>query len=231
MICYNELINGFDSSFTLLDKSFFNKKTPPQLKKHTWVVRSFPARWIKKTIEIINALNLKHMVEIGTIRVPITDHCVDYFENNNIITGNKKPQCCEGGHSTYFWSKYTKLKKIYTVDIDPYTQTIIKKTFPTKPKNLIPIIDDGVLFCQKLKTKIDFLYLDGWDINTYNYKDKHLQAYLAIKDKFNPLHIVSIDDTDFAYNKGKDGTLTPYLLDNNYTQLLSGRQKLFIKQN
>ena len=63
------------------------------------------------------------------------------------------------------------------------------------------------------------------------YAERHLEAYMAAKPKLAPLHLVSIDDTDFVEPVGgKDKILAPYLLENGYVKIIAGRQSVFINK-
>ncbi len=74
------------------------------------------------------------------------------------------------------------------------------------------------------------MFLDGWDVGTTDFAEKHLEAYMAAKDKLADIHLISIDDTDFDTDMGgKDRLLTPYLLENGYIKVLWGRQTVFVK--
>jgi hypothetical protein len=100
------------------------------------------------------------------------------------------------------------------------------------PKNLhIEIPIDGIEFLKKFDKKIDVLFLDGWDVGSDLYAEKHLEAYQAAKDKFSPQHLVLIDDTDYlTFNGGKDKILSPFLIEEGYIPLFNGRQTLFLKK-
>ena len=61
---------------------------------------------------------------------------------------------------------------------------------------------------------IDILFLDGWDVGTGGYRQKHLEAYDVVKDKLSEVHLILIDDTDFRIEDGgKDALLTPKLIE------------------
>lgn len=197
-------------------------------------LRNFPAPWIRKTIELLKIMGAKTMVEIGSTRRELTQNCISYYKNSYKLKSAEAPPCCQDGHSTYFWAKSGI--DIYTVDIDEscITQLVNQYKYHIQepiPDNLhIHIPQDGIRFLENFEKQIDFLYLDGWDVGVEKYAEKHLEAYLAAKDKLSPVHLVAIDDTDFDTEQGgKDKLLTPYLLENGYIKLLSGRQNVFLK--
>jgi hypothetical protein len=193
--------------------------------------RSKPAPYIKKTIEIAKKLNFKTVVEIGTNRYSIKKECVEYF-----LESEKKPfispPCCNDGHSTLFLTECGF--DVYTVDIDPDSPNHLINHYndlgKEKPDNLhINSPKDGIEFLKEFEGKIDLLYLDGWDVGTPEYAEKHLEAFLAAREKLADVHLILIDDTDFnTLNGGKDNLLSPYLINEGYTLLFNGRQTLYI---
>lgn len=196
-------------------------------------LRDFPAPWIRKIIEVIQHLQGKVVVEIGSTRRELTQACLNYYMHSDRMTSAEAPPCCQDGHSTHFWAAAGL--ETYTVDIDERCVEQLHNQYKHHIKTDVPnnlhihIPQDGIEFLKNFHTNIDLLFLDGWDKGTHMYAERHLEAYLAAKDKFSPTHLIAIDDTDFITESGgKDKILTPYLIDNGYTLLLQGRQKLFI---
>ncbi len=197
-------------------------------------LRNYPAPWIRKTIELLKIINAKTMVEIGSTRLELTQKCINYHDNSHKLKPSEAPPCCQDGHSTFFWVRSGL--DVYTVDIDERCLIQLINQYEHHIKEPIPdnlhihIPQDGIRFLENFEKKIDFLFLDGWDVGTASYAEKHLEAYLVAKDKLSPIHLLAIDDTDFDTNEGgKDKLLTPYLLENGYTKILSGRQSVFLK--
>tara|TARA_R110002012_G_scaffold261357_1_gene443260 strand:+ start:542 stop:1240 length:699 start_codon:yes stop_codon:yes gene_type:complete len=197
-------------------------------------IRNYPAPWIKKTKELFDIINGNVIVEIGSTRMELTQKCIDYYNNSDTMTSKDAPPCCQDGHSTYFWAKDGA--ETYTVDIDSWCHDVICSQYKHHilepiPDNLhLHIPEDGINFLTQFPHKIDLLYLDGWDKGTDQYAEKHLEAFLAAKDKLAEDHIISIDDTDFNTDSaGKDRLLTPHLLSAGYIKVLWGRQTVFIK--
>ena len=196
------------------------------------VYRSKPGPYIRKEIEIAYALGLKNVVEIGSTRLALSVNCVDYFymDRHPFIS----PPCCNDGHAGIFWAR-EDFFNVHTVDIDINCIKQIEWSFSNvlrgMPRNLhIHIPMDGIQFLKEFQEKIDVLYLDGWDVGSPDYQQKHLDAYLAGKDKLSDIHMVIVDDTDFDIpGEGKDAKLKPYLLENNYEILFDGRQTLYMK--
>jgi hypothetical protein len=193
--------------------------------------RSKPAPYIRKMVEIAKMLNLKTLVEIGTNRFELKKECIDYFldsERNALVS----PACCCDGHSTLFFTECGF--DVHTVDVNEacvgnllnYYKSIGKE----KPNNLnINIPMDGIQFLKDFDGKIDILYLDGWDVGTPEYAEKHLEAFQAAREKLSDIHLILIDDTDFnTVGGGKDNLLSPYLINEGYIPLFNGRQTLFI---
>lgn len=192
-------------------------------------LRNYPAPWIKKTIDFLEIVDAKTIVEIGSTRFPLTDKCTEYYNNSYKTLSKDAPPCCQDGHSTFFWVN-TGLET-HTVDINPGCKTLLQNHYNnTIPSNLNIHTSDGIDFLKKFDKEIDFLFLDGWDKGTHEYAENHLRAFQASEDKLSENHIISIDDTDFVTDSaGKDKYLTPYLIDKGYFKLLCGRQIVFFK--
>ena len=192
--------------------------------------RSKPAQYIKTTIKIAKLLGLKNFVEIGSTRFAVSPKCLDYY--NNSSDAFISPPCCTDGHCGFFFAEAGF--NVNTVDIDTNCETQIRwsynnigKQFPDNVKINIP--KDGIEFLNEFDDKIDILFLDGWDVGTDSYGEKHLEAFLAAENKLSDVHLILIDDTDFSIpNGGKDHLITPYLLEKGYVPLFNGRQTLFI---
>jgi len=196
-------------------------------------LRSKPAPFIKKTIEIAKLLNLTTVVEIGSTRISSSQKCIDYFDSID-IDPFMSPPCCGDGHATFFWTRAGF--EVHTVDIDPNCINGVNWCYSNigveKPDNLhVHIPSDGIEFLKNFDKKIDILYLDGWDKGTPNFAENHLLAYQTAKDKLSNIHLILIDDTDFnTVDGGKDRLLSPYLVDNGYYLLFNGRQTLFMNR-
>jgi len=193
--------------------------------------RNRPAFYLKKAIEIANILKLKTVVEIGATRHAVSNECVDFWNKPHEFIS---PSCCRDGHSSIFWS--LEGFDIHTVDIDVNCIKQLNLSFeninkPT-PSNLhIHIPRDGIDFLKRFDKRIEILFLDGWDLGTPYYREKHLEAFIAAQDKLADTHLVLIDDTDFkTKDGGKDALLSPRLLDMGYHLLFNGRQTLFINK-
>jgi len=221
----NEIIHGFK-----FDKKFWNYDSLSGEDHDTR--RSKPAPYLKTSIKIAKYLNMKTVVEIGASRYAVTQKCVDYY--NTIKDAFISPPCCADGHSTFFFTK--EGFQVYSVDIDENVMTAVNWSFENlgglKPDNLnLHIPKDGIEFLNEFDKKIDFLFLDGWDKGTPQYGEKHLEAFMAAKDKLADVHLILIDDTDFVTDAGgKDVLLSPYLINLGYIPLLNGRQTLFINR-
>lgn len=196
-------------------------------------LRNYPAPWIKKTIEMLRIIKGTTVVEIGSTRHCLTQKCLDYYDNCHTMTPKEAPACCQDGHSTYFWAN--EGLETYTVDIEERCRKVLIEQYEwhlkiPMPSNLHICIEDGIQFLKSFTSKIDLLFLDGWDKGTSEYAENHLRAYEAAKDKLSDLHLISIDDTDFnTPSGGKDNLLTPRLIDEGYIKLIWGRQIVFFK--
>jgi hypothetical protein len=193
--------------------------------------RSKPGPYLKLSIQIAKILGLKTVVEIGSMRYAVTEKCLEYFDLSN--DAYISPSCCCDGHGGFFWTRNGF--EVYTVDIDENCKTSMLWCYTNLkidiPKNLnIEIPKDGIDFLKTFDKKIDVLFLDGWDVGTNMYAEKHLEAFLSAEDKLSDCHLVLIDDTDYITESGgKDKLLSPYLIDKEYIPLFNGRQTLFLK--
>lgn len=212
-----------------IDKKFW---TYDNLTGHDYdFVRSKPAPYLKKAIEIANYLNLKTVVEIGSTRFAVTQKCINYY--NELNNAYLSPPCCCDGHGGFFWVESGF--DVYSVDIDEncingitWSYKNLNRELPSNLKIVIP--KDGIEFLKEFDKKIDVLFLDGWDKGTYMYAEKHLEAYEASINKLSDTHLILIDDTDYITNDGgKDKLLSPRLLKDGYIPLFNGRQTLFLK--
>lgn len=191
-------------------------------------LRGFPAPYIKLSIDIAKLLNFTTVVEIGSMRHAVTHNCTDYFDNKG-----EAPGCCEDGHSCFFWARENF--ETYTVDINENCITQIVWSyghFDMQPPNNLHVVvpKDGIEFLKNFDNKIDVLYLDGWDVATPFYAERHLEAFEVAKDKLSETNLIIIDDTDFSEKYGgKDKFLTPHLINEGYIPLINGRQRIFLK--
>lgn len=204
-----------------------------RLEPHENSLRNYPAPWIQKTIELLKIMGAKTMVEIGSTRMELTKSCISYHDSSYLLKPCMAPGCCQDGHSTFFWARSGI--EVHTVDIDPHCLIQLQNQYKYHvqepiPENLkIHIPCDGIQFLKKFDKQIDFLFLDGWDVGTEKYGEYHLAAFLAAQDKLAPIHLVSIDDTDFKTEQGgKDKFLSPFLIENGYIKILWGRQTVFL---
>jgi hypothetical protein len=213
-----------------IDKKFWNHDNLSG-EDHT-IRRSKPTPYIKITVKIAKLLGLKTVIEIGSIRLALSNQCVDYYKNGT--DSFLSPPCCCDGHCSFFFADAGF--ETYTVDIDEscitqieWSYNNIQKKIPENYKLIIP--KDGIEFLTEFDDKIDVLILDCWDKGSPNYAEKNLEAFISAEDKLSDIHLVLIDDTDFITDDGgKDSLLSPYLIDKGYIPLFNGRQTLFINK-
>ncbi len=177
-------------------------------------IRGKPKKYLEYTINLFNNYtNAKTIVEVGSIRSKM-NHTIAEFN----------PACCNDGHSTYFWSKFTTAD-IFTVDIDPNCKKIMSSDERLHRVNATT--GDAIEFLKAFTGKIDLLFLDAWDVVSGTpYAEKHVEAYTIVKSKLSEKCLILIDDTDIA-SGGKGRDLIPILLAEGFTRLSSGRQSLF----
>lgn len=178
--------------------------------------REKPKRYLELTCDLLRALGGTTIVEIGCMRVKLT-HPIDEVQ----------PVCCNDGHSTYVWAA-TGLN-VTSVDI---SRSAVRKARHSCRSfdNCTILRADGLAFLESFDGKIDFLYLDAWDVKGHlPFAENHLIAYLKAKDKLSENNIISIDDTDIARG-GKGRFLVPYLEYEGYEILVRGRQTIALKE-
>ena len=193
--------------------------------------REKPYHPIKQTIEMLAAIGGSVIVEIGSMRMPLRHPLEEHHHS-----------CCVDGHSTAHWA--TTGATVYSVDVDPATVATARSEiaklghFP----NVHVVQGDGISFLNKFDKKIDLLFLDGWDVGIRDYDLRHLEAYIAARPKMSPTSIVSVDDTDVAWDidgndihmsdgtDGKGRLLTPRLARDGFKLVRTGRQMIFARQ-
>ena len=179
-------------------------------------IRGKPREYILHAINLLKKYtDEKIILEIGSIRSKM-GHDIQEFN----------PNCCNDGHSTYFWKKYTNAD-IYTVDIDSRCKNIIDTD--NRLIGVNSFIDDAIHFSKTFDKKIDLLFLDAWDVeNNSPYAEKHLEIYNILKDNLAKNCILLIDDTDIGLG-GKGKLLIPVLIQNGFKCIFNKRQTLFIR--
>jgi hypothetical protein len=195
-----------------------------------WSAREKPYTYLKRALDLFKKINGKIIVELGSMRVPLTHDINDYTAD-----------CCMDGHSSIILA--LECPEFYTVDLNKDTADLVTTIFKEFgiSEHAHAIHGDGIDFLTRFDKKIDMLFLDAWDIDHPDSADNHLKAFKACEDKLSPGHIILIDDTDVfvdasgnAYasdgsNGGKGAILVPYLLSNGYKLLFTGRQTCLSK--
>jgi hypothetical protein len=172
-------------------------------------------KFLKLQIELVKYFGGRTVVEIGSARAPLR-HPISEFN----------PVCCNDGHSSHHWASEQSFD-VHTVDIDPRSKATLEEAgYP----NLRAYTHDGVGFLAAWSgAPIDLLYLDAWDVGTPNYAERHLEAFQAARNKLARLHVIGIDDTDFA-GAGKGKLLVPHLTSIGYSMIADGRQTVFVNE-
>src|SRR4030043_535458 len=178
--------------------------------------RGKPKKYLEAALELFKALGGKTIVEIGSMRSPLTHPLTEMH-----------PPCCNDGHSTYFWC--TSGAAVVSVDICRAAVKVARKSCK-EFKNCKIVRGDGIKFLEKFKKKIDLLFLDAWDVvPDTDYAENHLLAYLKAKSKLNKTNIIAIDDT-YIGNGGNERLLIPVLKTEGYKILVQGRQTIALKE-
>lgn len=192
-----------------LDDQIFNKIN---LSYHEQTnVRGKPKNYLLHTIKLFkNFTNAKTILEIGSIRSKML-HDITQFN----------PDCCNDGHSTYFWKHYTDAD-IYTIDIDPNCKLYIDNDI--RLHGVYSNCIDAFTFASTFNKQIDLLYLDAWDHNS----NDNLNFYNQIKTKLSKSCIIVIDDSDIN-NGNNNNSLNPQLIKDGFVMITNKRQTIFIK--
>jgi hypothetical protein len=207
--------------------------------------RAKPQPYLFTTLDLLASLGGSTIVEIGMLRQAMTPRCIARFPPPATPRATPSPEieadsfsapaCCNDGHSTYYWARSGLA--VHSVDVDERCRAEVVRSYANlgepMPSNLeLHAPQDGIRFLAAFDGTIDLLYLDGWDKGTPGYAERHLEAFEAARPRLAPLHLVSIDDTDFdTAEGGKDSLLTPRLLDAGYVPLVRGRQTVFLGSN
>jgi hypothetical protein len=187
--------------------------------------RSKPKLSIDRAIQILQSINGKVVVEIGSMRQGVLHDINDCSF-----------PCCNDGHSSMLWAR-TGLE-FHTVDIDATNYMTTKLAISEYMKSFAYCCD-GITFLKTFKNTIDLLFLDAWDVGMPLCAEKHVEAYEAAQDKLAVKHLILIDDTDVdsingdlvwaTGHGGKGKLLVPKLLSEGYKLEFDGRQTLLSK--
>lgn len=187
-----------------------------------WLIENYLYKIGKRYPSISIALNLfverggKNIVETGTTR----------------ILGNYEGDGC----TTILWGAVAKYLggRAWTVDINDESIQLCR--FATKEfgDSIEYTVGDSVGFLKIFPKTIDLLYLDSLDFivggDPNPAQDHCVNEYLAAKDKLSPKVIIVIDDCGLPEG-GKGKKLAEMLLAEGYTEVFSGYQRVFTKND
>lgn len=142
-------------------------------------------QWFFITLKLFQKFEGSSIVEIGCIR------------------NKEKGSFYSDGHSTLRWCKFLTENNIdgylWIVDNDNFSiRTVEELTKPFENKININIKEqDAIEFLKYFDEPIHLLYLDGWDIDSFNneYQFKHLIAFKNAEKNFVKNSLILIDDT------------------------------------
>jgi hypothetical protein len=138
-----------------------------------------------------------------------------------------------------------------TVDMDPRNTKLAKHDLSKIDKSFQAINQKGEDFLKDYKGPMDFVFLDAYDfdhgkhseerqarykkylgerINDKNCHKMHLECVKQIVINISPFGMVCIDDTWFKEGKwqAKGSLAVPYLLENNYSIVLSANRSVLL---
>jgi len=175
----------------------------------------------KYALSLLEERNAKVLVETGTARY-----------------GSKN--CSGDGCSTLIFGNWAIAHgaKVFSVDIDRSAvgaaeiAVLIAFSKEEYLKGTIKIVcQDSVSFLNDFDRKIDFLYLDSYDVdlnNPYPSQEHHLKEIIAAYPHFSQNCIVMIDDCDLPFG-GKGKLVIEYLLERGWTIAASEYQTILVK--
>jgi len=180
-------------------------------------IRGKPKEYLLHTISLFKQFTkARTILEIGSVRA-VMEHTIDEFN----------PACCNDGHSTYFWSHYTGAE-VHTVDNHPHRKRNIMDV-DARLSSVFAHTADGIEFIKNFDQEIDLLFLDAWDvIPDTPYAERHLEAYIASKQKLAASCLVLIDDTDVG-GGGKGRLVIPELKKDGFQCIANRRQTIFLR--
>jgi hypothetical protein len=142
--------------------------------------------------------------------------------------------CHNDGCSTIVlarWALFNPGMSLDSVDVSP--RNVETARFNVRDFSMAKVhCSDSIPFLQSLDKRIDFLYLDSFDIDTNNplpSQHHHLKEIIAAYDKLHRDSVVLLDDCGLP-RKGKCGLVEEFLLGRGWQVLLSGYQTLLVQQ-
>lgn len=125
------------------------------------------------------------------------------------------------GHATTAWGWVTSKNggEVYSVDIDPDVAKITKMMCSSHPQ-VHTVTADGIEFLKGFDKPTHLLYLDGWDVGTPLYKQRHFEAFLVSLKNFKLGSLVLIDDTNLD-NLGKGEFVIGYAQEHGWEVLFT----------
>ena len=190
--------------------------------------RERPYATIKQAIELFHERQGQAIVEIGSMRQPLT-HDLD----------DSSFPCCNDGHSSMHWAQAAK--KFFSVDISPECTAITRQSLQNFGYTHAEALNtDGLQFLKNFGGQIDLLYLDAWDVGTSGCAEHHLEAYRLAKPWLHNNSIILIDDTDLDWDGcqfvlaegigGKGKLVVPEAQKDGYEIQAQGRQVLLAQK-
>lgn len=175
-----------------------------------WANRSAPTPSLKRTAELFDQIQGETIIEVGS-------------GLHGELSGN----------SILIWAKNTAAKRIIALDTEQQRIDEVKNATSQYP-NVEAIVEDGVRYIKKFKSKIDLLYLDFWAEDQEGTSpgegraEAYRQAYKAAKDKLNRQSLILIDDTDHL-DPWKQTYIVNEARRDGFTVLYIGRQTLLLR--
>lgn len=139
-----------------------------------------------------------------------------------------------GTKSTILWDKFVNIfnGNVYSVDL---CESAVKEAQKSVSSKTTITHSDSLLYLPKLKEKIDFLYLDSYDVNflyPVSSAEHHLKEFNCVKHLLEKGSVVLMDDTPISPEWLDDGKNSPIYsqLKNQFDPNMSGKGSLVIKE-
>ena len=170
---------------------------------------------------------LNQIVEIGGIRGGLTHPLHEFWH-----------PCCNDGHSTYHLMGTGA--KVLSIDNNKPAHDLAVSQFGHDPRFEGICLDGLSLMELYLGASIDFLFLDGLDINYNNSAKWHFDVFNAAQGSMSPKSFVLIDDSDVyaAHNDlyitellpgGKASIIADKAESMGWQMIFTGRMTLYAK--
>lgn len=128
-------------------------------------------------------------------------------QNKDSYTIVETGASAHGTKSTLLWDKFVNIFGGKVLSVDLNKDTVIAANYLTSDKATV-YHSDSLDYLPTITEKIDFLYLDSYDVDFLNPRDSaehHLKEFNCVKHLLHKGSIILIDDTPFSPEWLDDG--------------------------